>query len=56
MDDCFDDYDGLDPDDWPIIFGISEDIAREKQEQERIQREWDSDEDDDYWDTINRRW
>ncbi|GAB6909332.1 conserved hypothetical protein [Desulfosarcina cetonica] len=52
MDDFFDDFDGPGPDDWPIIFGISEEIAREKREQGRIQRELD-DADDDYWIIIN---
>ena len=55
MDDFFDDYDGLDWQDFMIIGPLSEDIAREKREQARIQRELD-DEDDDYWDIINRPW
>ena len=55
MDDFFDDYDGLEWQDWMIIGPLSEDIAREKRDIERIRREWD-DVDDDYWDIINRRW
>jgi hypothetical protein len=55
MDDCFDDYDGLEWQDWMIIGPLSEDIARERRDIERTNREWD-DQDDDYWDMINRRW
>ena len=55
MDDFFDDYDGLEWQDWMIIGPLSEDIAREKRDIERTRREWD-DADDDYWDMINRRW
>ena len=55
MDDCFDDFDGPDWEDWMIIGPLSEDIAREKRDIERMRREWD-DGDDDYWDMINRRW
>lgn len=47
-------WDSLDWQDWMIIGPMSEDIAREKREQDRIQKELD-DEDDDYWDIINRR-
>ncbi len=54
MDDCFDDFDGPDWEDWMIVGPLSEDIARGKREQERIQRELDDD-DSDYWDIINRR-
>jgi len=57
MDDCFDnDFDGPDWDDWMIIGPMSEEISREKREQDRIQKEFEDDEDDDYWDIINRRW
>jgi hypothetical protein len=38
-----------------IIGPLSEDIAREKRDIERARREWD-DQEDDYWDMINRRW
>ena len=55
MDDCFDDYDGLEWQDWMIIGPLSEDIDREKRNIERIRRELD-DVDDDYWDEINRPW
>jgi len=55
MDDCFDDYDGLEWQDWMIIGPLSEDIAREKRNIDRIRRELD-DVDDDYWDEINRPW
>jgi len=55
MDDYFDDFDGIDWEDWMIIGPLSEDIAREKREQDRIQKELD-DEDDEYWDIINEKW
>ncbi len=55
MDDCFDDFDGLEWQDWMIIGPLSEDIAREKRDIERTKREWD-DQDDDYWERLNRRW
>jgi len=47
------DFDGIDWEDWIIIGPISEDIARERQEQDDIQR--DNDESDEYWDIINSR-
>ena len=50
-----DDFDGIDWEDWMIIGPISEDIAREKIEKDRIRRE-NGDSDDDYWDIIDRRW
>ena len=56
MEDFFDDYDGPDWEDWMIIGPLSEDIAREKRDIERMRREWDDDEGIDYWDMINRRW
>ena len=55
MDDCYDDFNGLDWEDWMIIGPLSEDIAREKRDIERIRREWD-DTDDDYWERLNRKW
>ena len=55
MYDFFDDYDGLEWQDWMIIGPLSEDIAREKRDIERTRREWDGQE-DDYWDIINRKW
>ena len=48
------DFDGIDWEDWMIIGPLSEDIARERQEQDDIQR--DNDESDDYWDIIYRQW
>jgi hypothetical protein len=54
MDDCFDDFDGPDWQDWMIIGPLSEDIAREKREQDRIQR--DLDDEDEYWEIINKKW
>ena len=48
-------WDGHDWKDWMIIGPMSEEIAREKREQDRIRRELD-DADDDYWDIINRPW
>jgi len=46
--------DGPDWEDWMIIGPLSEDIVREKRDIERTRREWNN-EDDDYWDIINRR-
>ena len=56
MDDFFDDCDddGLDFWDWAIIGGLSEDIAREKRDIDRIRRELD-DADDEYWNIIDRK-
>ena len=39
MEDFFDDDGGLDWDDWLIIGPLSEDIAEEKRERERIERD-----------------
>ena len=50
-----DDFDGIDWDDWLIIGPLSEDIAREKIEKDRISKDSD-DSDDDYWDIIDGRW
>jgi hypothetical protein len=50
-----DEFDGIDWEDWMIIGPISDDIAREKIEKDRIRRDSD-DSDDDYWDIIDRRW
>ena len=47
-------WNGPEWEDWMILGPLSEDIAREKREQDRIQRELD-DEDDDYWDIISNR-
>ena len=53
-DPCEDDgYDGLEWQDWMIIGPLSEQIAEEKRERDRIGREHDAP-DDDYWDIINR--
>jgi hypothetical protein len=46
--------DGPDWQDWMIIGPLSEDIANEERERDRIQKEL-NDTDDDYWDIINRR-
>ncbi len=48
-------WDGPDWEDWMIIGPLSEDIARERSEQERIQKELD-DEPDEYWNMINKKW
>ncbi|MCB2148206.1 MAG: hypothetical protein KQI81_17145 [Deltaproteobacteria bacterium] len=53
MDDCFDDSDGIDWQDWMIMGPLSEDIAREKREQDRIRREND-DSGGDYWNIISK--
>ena len=56
MDDYFDDFwDGIDATDWMIIGPLSEDIAREKREQDRIRNEWDDGEGMDYWEWLDRR-
>ena len=49
------DFDGLDWEDWMIIGPLSEDIAREERERDRIRSENDTS-DDEYWDIINERW
>jgi hypothetical protein len=49
-------WDGPDWQDWMWIGPISESISRERREQERIQREFEEDEDDDYWETIEKKW
>ena len=46
-------YDGLEWQDWMIIGPLSEQIAEEKQEQERIVRDNDNI-GDDYWDFLER--
>ncbi|BBO78012.1 hypothetical protein DSCW_54290 [Desulfosarcina widdelii] len=45
-------WDGPDWQDWMIIGPLSESISRERQEQDRIQKEIEN-EDDDYWKIIN---
>ena len=52
-DDFYDDFDGLDWDDWMLIGPLSEEIARERREKDSIRRE--NDEDGDYFDVINRQ-
>ena len=52
-DDFIDDFDGLDSEDWMIIGPLSEDIAREKREKERIERDMFG---DDYLDSIDEKW
>ena len=49
------DFDGLDWEDWMIIGPLSEGIANEKRERNRIRRENDRS-DSDYRDIINERW
>jgi hypothetical protein len=46
--DFFDDHNGLDWQDWMIIGPLSEDIAQEEQEQNRIIKEFEDTDDD--WD------
>ena len=53
-DDIFDDFDGLDWEDWMIIGPLSEDIANERRERNRIRRENDTS-DGEYWDILNER-
>lgn len=54
IDDGGDDFwDGPDWQDWMIIGPMSEKIAEEEREQERIEREYNDDADKDYWDIIN---
>jgi hypothetical protein len=47
-------WDGPDWRDWMIIGPLSEDIARDKIEKERIRRDEEGS-DDDYWDIINEK-
>jgi hypothetical protein len=54
--DFFDGHNGTDWQDWMMIGPLSEEIANEKREQDRIQKELDDDFDDDYWDNINKKW
>ena len=56
MNDFFDGHNGTDWQDWMMIGPLSEEIANEKREQDRIQKELDDDFDDDYWDNINKKW
>lgn len=44
-------WDGPDWQDWMIIGPLSEDIAREKRDIDRIRKK-----NDDYWETVKRRW
>jgi hypothetical protein len=55
MDDFFDDCDGLSWDEIAFLGVLSEDIAREKRDIERARKEWDDDEDDDYWEWLDRK-
>ena len=48
-------WDGPDWQDWMIIGPLSEDIAEEKREKERIRKQHDTS-GDDYWDIINLPW
>jgi hypothetical protein len=47
-------WDGPREQDWPLILGISGDIAREKRDIERARREWD-DREEDYWEWLNQK-
>jgi len=49
--DNFDDHNGLDWQDWMIIGPLSEDIAQEEQEQDRIIKEFEDVDDD--WDVTD---
>jgi hypothetical protein len=54
--DCGDNFfDGPDWEDWMIIGPLSEEIADEKRDQERLEEENSADADKDYWDIINER-
>lgn len=56
IDDGGDDFwDGPEWQDWMWIGPMSEELSREKREQERIERD-DDQFGEDYWDIINRRW
>ena len=46
MNDFFDDFSGLDWQDWMIIGPLSEDIANEERERDRIQKEMDDENND----------
>jgi hypothetical protein len=49
-------WDGPGWQDWAIIGPMSEDIAREKREIDRIKREYDDRDDMDYWDMLDEPW
>jgi hypothetical protein len=49
------DFDGIDWEDWLIIGPLSEEIARERRDRDRLEGENDG-EDQDYWDIIDKRW
>ena len=49
-----DDFDGIDWDDWMIIGPLSEEIARERRDRNPLKGE-NNDEDQDYWDIIDKR-
>jgi hypothetical protein len=53
MEDFFDD--GFDWEDWMLIGPLSEDIAEEEREKERIRKQHNTS-GDDYWDIINLPW
>lgn len=48
-DDGIDGFDGLDWEDWMMIGPMSEEIAREKKEQERLENSEFGEGDDDKW-------
>jgi len=54
MCDFDEDFDGIDWEDWLIIGPLSEKIAREKREHDRIIRE--NEDAGGYWDIINEWW
>ena len=47
MSDFFDDFDGIDCNDWMIIGPLSEEIAREKRDRDRAYRDMFGGDDDD---------
>ena len=54
IDDCDDDFwDGMDWNELALLFGMSEDVAREKREKERIEKDMFGDE---YLDIVDERY
>jgi hypothetical protein len=49
-------WDGPGWQDWMIIGPMSEDIARGKRKIDRIRREWEEENDKDYWDNLVELW
>jgi hypothetical protein len=49
-------WDGPGWQDWMIIGPMSENIANEQREQDRLQKEWEEENDKDYWNNLDEPW